>query len=613
MRDFFKYVLASVVGLVLFSTLSVGALVVFILLIALGSQDAEPLVENDSVLVFDLSLDITDANPAADPSELLNNALSGSSTPVPVSLRTVLDTLDAAAEDDRIVGLLLQGNIPIDGQGSGFATMREVRQALVEFQESGKPIYAYENDWSERDYYIASVADPVILNPTGTIEMDGFSSESPFFANAFDRFGIDVQILRAGQYKSAVEPLVRSNNSPENREQLQQLLDDLWDEFLTTTAGDRGRPVAELEAIVNTKGLLLSQEAMDAGLVDQVAYADEVITQLRQLTGEAAEEDSFDPTSFRSISLPMYAETAGTLYASDTFSENRVAVVYAEGSIVSGEGGIGLIGGDSLARQLRDLRQDESVKAVVLRVNSPGGGASPSEIIAREVRLTSEVKPVVVSMGSVAASGGYMIASYGDRIFASPTTVTGSIGVFGVVFNVRELTNNNGVTWDVVKTGPFADSNTIARPLTQQELAIGQRVVDQIYDRFVTIVAEGRGLTPEQVAAIAQGRVWSGVDAQQVGLVDELGGLEDAIASAVELAELGEDWQLEEYPEPRTLEEQILESLFGSQVRSLVGRTQSNDPISQELRRLEANLEELQTLNDPQGMYMLLPFFPTIH
>jgi protease IV len=610
MRDFLKYVFASFVGLLLFSTLSVGALFVLLVFIAVGSRDADPLVEENSILVFDLSLDITDADPATNPTDFLNDAFSGGG-PVPISLRTVLDTLDEAATDDRISGILLQGAIATDGQGSGYATLTEVRRALSEFQaESGKPILAYDTSWSERDYYITSVADPIILNPTGAIELDGFSSETTFLGDAFDQYGIDVQIIRAGQYKSAVEPFTRNSNSPENREQLQQLLDDLWTEFLETTSADRNLQPTDLEAIANRRGILLAPEAQSEGIVDQVWFADEVIAELRTVTGQSDDSISNSEPAFRNISLPAYANAVGTMQR-DEFSRNRIAVVYADGAIVSGEGGPGVIGGDSLSRQLRELRQDDDIKAIVLRVNSPGGGASPSEIIAREVMLTRDEKPVIVSMGSVAASGGYMIAAYGDRIFASPTTITGSIGVFGLVLNVQDLANENGITWDVVKTAPFADSGTLARPLTEQELAINQGVVDQVYDRFLDVVTEGRPLTAQEASAVAQGRVWSGTDAQQVGLVDEMGGLNDAIAAAVEAADLGDDWQLQEYPRPRTLEQQILESLFGSQLRSRLTRTPT-DPITEELQQFQVQLRQFQALNDPRGTYVVLPFFPRI-
>jgi protease-4 len=611
MRDFFKYVFASCLGFLLFSTASLGGLIFLIIAIASGSREAGPTVEQDSVLVFDLSLDITDANPESDPGALLSDALSGNSPPPSVSLHTVLNALEEAANDDRIVGLLLRGNISDISQGSGPATLKEVRDALLAFQASGKPILAYEVDWSEPEYYLASVADTLYINPSGIVEINGFRSETMFYAGALDKYGIDVQVIRAGSYKSAVEPFIRSNNSPENREQLQALLNDLWDEFKEASATSRGLKPEDIQSVANTSGLLLPQEAVDTGLFDRIAYGDEVLADLRSLTGETDSND--DPTSFRQVSLPTYAETVQPETAFGS-ANNRIVVLYAEGEITSGEGGIGVVGSDRLIQELRELRQDETVKAIVLRINSPGGGATPSEMIAHEVKLTRDVKPVIVSMGSVAASGGYMIASYGNQIFASPNTITGSIGVFGLIANVKELANKNGLTWDVVKTAPFADSSTIARPLTPQELAIGQRMVDETYNNFLDIVADSRPLSREQVAAVAQGHVWSGEDALEIGLVDKLGGLDAAIQAAVEAAGLqDQEWQLDESPRPRTLEEQLLENLFSTSVATwMPNHSTDTDPISTELQQVQQDLERFSNLNDPRGVYTLLPFTPRV-
>lgn len=607
MRDFLKTVFASFVGLLLFSTLSLGGLIAFLALIALGSRSG-PIIEDDSVLVLDLSLDITDAGPSADPGALINDAIAGRSTPEAVSLRTVLEAIHAAENDDRISGLLIQGNIDPAAQGSGFATLYEVRKALEAFKESGKPIYAYETDWSEREYYLTSLADTVILNATGGMELNGLSAENTFFAGALDKFGIDVQVLRAGNFKSAVEPFIRSDNSPESEQQLQVLLNDLWNEFLTATSASRDLQPNQLQQIANTKGFVLAEDALSAGLVNEVSYDSEVIDQLRELTGESTDKNAKDTATFRYIDLLSYAQaTEATSRQAD-----KIAVIYAEGEIVSGEGGFGMIGGDSLSRLLREIRADESVKAVVLRVNSPGGGASPSEMIAHEVRLTSEVKPVIISMGNVAASGGYMISAYGDRIFASPTTITGSIGVFGLVANVKELANENGVTWDVVKTAPFADSGTLARPLTPQEIAIQQQIIDRTYDDFLTTVAEGRSLDKAKVNSVAQGRVWSGIQAQKVGLVDELGGLEAAIQAAADQAKLGDTWSLQDYPEPRTFPQQLLESLFGVTWRDRLARTHSTDPLTAELLQVQSQMQIFSQLNDPRQVYSVMPFLPTI-
>lgn len=608
MRDFLKTVLASFVGLLLFSTLSIGGLIALLALIALGSRASAPVVEDDSVLVLDLSLDITDAGPSGDPSILINDAISGSSSPAVVSLRTVLDAIQEAADDERIAGLLIQGTISPAAQGSGFATLHEVRAALESFQESGKPIYAYETDWSEREYYITSLADTLILNPTGGMELDGLSAENTFFSGALDKFGVDVQILRAGNFKAAVEPFIRTENSPENEQQLQALLNDLWNEFLTKTAASRDLQPNQLQQLANTQGFLLAEDALEAGLVDEIAYGSEVITQLRELTGEASEENDENSETFRYVDLTSYAEAMRDA----SQHADKIAVVYAEGEIVSGEGGFGLIGGDSLSRLLREIRADESVKAVVLRVNSPGGGASPSKMIAHEVRLTSEVKPVVISMGNIAASGGYMIAAYGDRIFASPNTITGSIGVFGLVANVKELANENGITWDVVKTAPLADAGSLSRPLTQQELAIQQGIVDRTYDDFLTTVAEGRSLDKARVNTLAQGRVWSGVQAQQEGLVDELGGLEAAIQAAAAQAELGDEWSVQEYPELRPFGQQLLENLFSVVGRDRLSQVRQPDPLTAEMQELQDQAQTFSRLNDPRRVYSLMPFMPTI-
>jgi protease-4 len=274
---------------------------------------------------------------------------------------------------------------------------------------------------------------------------------------------------------------------------------------------------------------------------------------------------------------------------------------------VDGQGGVGEVGGDRIARQLRQLRQDKNVKAVVLRVNSPGGSATASEIIQREMILLSREakKPVVVSMGSLAASGGYWISTYSDRIFAEPTTITGSIGVFGILPNVQTLANNNGVTWDVVKTGRYADTMTISRPKTEQELAIIQGIVDRIYDQFVTKVAESRKLPKAKVTEIAQGRVWSGVQAKKLGLVDELGGLEAAIRDAAKRAKLGDDWRIEEYPKTRSLEERLLERLAGG---AMIRQPAPTDPLTKELKKVHQDLAILRSLNDPLGAYARLPF-----
>lgn len=601
MRDFLKQTLATLTGIFLFLTLSAAGLTVLLVAITAASREASTRVEKDSILTLDLSQEITDANPDNSASEVIGQALSGSSPRNTIALRTVLETLEQAAKDDRIAGIFLSGNVSSTGSGSGLATLQEVRQALQKFRESGKPIIAYDTvGWSEREYYLASVADQILLNPTATLEMNGFNLETTFFGGALEKYGIGVQPIRAGKYKSAIEPFTRSANSPEAREESQKLLSDLWSEFLNATARSRNLKPQQLQTIADQQGILLSDQAQAAKLIDKVLHEDEVLAELQDLTGE-----SKDNESFRQISMTNYAR-AVELSTRRRYSPNKIAVIYAEGEIVSGKGTPATIGGDRLASLLRELRQDDSVKAIVLRVNSPGGSATASALIAREVDLTRQKKPIIASMGSYAASGGYQISSYASRIFAAPNTVTGSIGVFGLLPNVKTLANRNGITWDVVKTGRLADSASIARPKTPEELALAQKVVDRLYDQFLTIVADSRPISRQKVAEIAQGRVWSGVAAKSLGLVDDLGGLQASVQAAVEAAQLGDNWQLEEYPESRSFEALLFRRLLSNRSAA------PQDPLSTQLQKLQAELQTLQLMNDPQGAYSRLPFTPWI-
>ena len=600
MRTFVKQTFASLIGslagLILFFGL--GTAGILFLLIAAASRDQGPLVKDKSVLVFDLSLNITDSQRNPSTSEAIGEALSGENTDT-INLRKVLDALEAASKDKRIVALLLDGTATQAGTGTGLATLKEVRSGLERFRASGKKIIAYDVDLQKREYYLSSVANTVVINPMGQMELNGLSSQTMFLAGALEKYGVGVQIIRVGKYKSAVEPLLLKQMSPESRQQTQALLNDLWSEFLGVTAKSRKLTPAKLQAIADTKGVVTAQEARQQGLVDKVAYFDQVATDLNKLSGNNTEDKSF-----RKISLATYA-SAASKDTKERSSDNKIAVIYAEGEIVDGEGSGGNVGGDRLARQLRQLRLDKDVKAVVLRVNSPGGSVTASDVILREVRLIQKQKPVIVSMGDLAASGGYWISTYADRIFAEPNTITGSIGVFGMLFNVQKLANNNGITWDVVKTSRLADSETVARPRTPQELAISQRFVNQIYDQFLSKVAESRRLPKQKVATIAQGRVWSGQQALKLGLVDEIGGIDDAIKYAAKQAKLGTDWEMEEYPKTRSLEERILKQLSGEEVLT---KQIKQDPLTAEFMKLQADLAIFKGMNDPMGIYARLPF-----
>jgi protease-4 len=600
MRQFLKQTFASMVGslagLILFFSLGTGGLL--FLLIAAASRDTGPRVKDKSVLVFDMSLNITDTEPTSSTSEALGEALSGERT-TSVTLRTVLDTLDKARQDKRIIALYLDGSKNSTGSSTGLATLKEVREALERFKAAGKKIIAYDVDLGKQGYYLSSVANTIVLNPMGTVQINGFSSQPLFYTGALEKFGIGVQVIRVGKYKSAVEPFVLKKLSPENRQQTQALLNDLWGDFLTTIGKSRKLSPQQLQAIVDSQGELMASEAQTRRLVDKVAYFDEVVADLKQLTG-SDEEDK----SFRQIRLTTYARAQSKEVKKRT-SKNRIAVVYAEGEIVDGQGSGQQVGGDSFARQIRRARQDDDIKAMVLRINSPGGSVTASEEILREVRLTRDKKPVIVSMGDYAASGGYWIATGANYIFAEPNTITGSIGVFGLQFNVQKLGNVNGLTWDVVKTSRYADRTTVSRPKTPQELAIAQKSVNQIYNQFLDKVAQARKLPKPKVAQIAQGRVWSGQDAKQLGLVDKLGGIEDAIKYAAQEAKLGEDWELDEYPEVDSLEERILKKLTNE---ASAQNTKLPDPLTAEFLKIQEDLAILKSMNDPRGIYARLPF-----
>lgn len=605
MRNFFKQTFASIIGtilgLLIFVGVGTGGLL--LLLVVVASRDTGPQLREQSVLVFDLSLNITDAPPSSNTGAIVQRALSGEDSNR-ASLRTVLDVLEQAQQDNRIVGLYLDGSRSTgESSSAGFATLKEVRQALERFRASGKTIVAYNTDWRQRDYYLSSVANEIIVNPLGAMELSGLSSQPVFFAEALEIFGVGVQVIQVGRFKGATEPFTRSQLSPENRQQLQRLLGDVWGEWLNAVSNSRKVSPSQLQAIADNQGVLLPDEAQATGLVDRVGYFDEVLQRLKQLTGESPES-----RTFRQISLPRYAQLSSR--QTQRNHRHRIAVVYAEGAIVNGQGGAGQVGSDRFARIIRTIRQDDRVKAVVLRVNSRGGSATASEEIQRELQLTRQVKPVVVSMGDYAASGGYWIATDANRIFAESNTVTGSIGVFGLRFNVQQLANDNGITWDTIKTGRYADNQTLARPLSEQELSRSQRTAERLYDIFLDRIAQTRNLPLPKVAEIAQGRVWSGVAAQEVGLVDELGGMDQAIQYAAEQAKLGNDWQLQEYPEVRTFEARLLAQLGSSLLQLLFSDNLQSlpEPLKTELHKLQAEITVLQTANDPLGIYARLLF-----
>lgn len=594
MRQFLKQICASLIGslagLILFCGLGITGL--GWLLITATLPEKESPVQDKSVLVFDLSTEIKDSQLPTN----LQQAITGDS-PSRVTLRKILQALEQASKDPQIVGILLDGSK--DGfEETGYATLAEIRTALTEFQHQGKKIIAYDVSWSEKEYYLASVADDLLINPMGIIELNGLSSQQIFFKEALEKYGVGVQVIRVGNYKGAVEPYTRTSLSDENRAQTQALLSNIWQKFLTNVGKSRNVTAAQLQAIADNQGFVDPKEAKQLGLVDRMAYYDSVISELKTLTGEKDKQ-----LSFRQVSLDSYLTNQVETEAQNS-SQAKVAVIYAEGSIVGGKGSLEQIGSDRFVKDLRQLRQDPHVKAIVLRVNSPGGSATASEIILREILLTKAKKPVIVSMGNMAASGGYWISTGANQIFAEESTITGSIGVFGLLPNFQKLANDHGITWDTVKTAKLADIDSPVRPKTEQEIALYQKSVNQTYELFLDKVIEHRHLAREKVQAIAQGRIWSGTEAHKIGLVDRIGGLEAAIAYAAETAKLGNDWQLQEYSQPKSFEAEVLDKLLKVEASPSV----SLDAFTIEFLKFKKDLAEFQTLSDPRGVYARLPF-----
>jgi len=611
MKNFFTSFFATLTALIVF--LMGGFVLGFLILgalIAMGQK--QPLsVPEGSYLVFDMAANITDTPSQNEGLEDLIEAFGGEA-PSNLHLRSVTRALYAAAKDKDVKGLYLTGSLRPSSYGASFAALREVRDALLAFKASGKPIKAYLSFAVTRDYYLASVANELVLDPYGAILMPGLASQPMFFAGAFDKFGIGVQVTRVGKYKSAVEPYTRKDMSPENREELQKLLDDLWRTLVGSIEETRGMKAGSLQHLVDEKGFIRADVALNHKLVDRVAYVDEVLTDLKVATG--VRKDSSQ--AFKQINLREYARlvSGGSQLAQRNDPEKldisgsgkgRVAVVYAEGEIVDGSGNEeGYVFGAKTARLLREIRLDDSIKAVVLRVNSPGGSVSASEAIAREVRLLQAKKPVVVSMGGYAASGGYWISTPGERIFAEPTTITGSIGVYGIFLNFQGLMNDKlGLTFDTVKTGRFADATSAVRPKTPEELALFQDTVDWVYEQFVSKVTDNRKLDRKLVEEIAQGRVWSGSEALKLGLVDEIGGLDAATKYAGKKAGLGENFRVAEYPRGKQFAESFAEALEGRRrEKSLAG------PVGLLVGEAVRELETLKRYNDPSGLYARLPF-----
>lgn len=605
--DVLKRFLASAGVALLFGLFSFVLLFTFM---SLSLRAPEVEVPKDSILVIDLTMNVSDRPGGFDFEELAMRVLSKRGEPRSFHLLELIRTIRKASADEKISGIFLKGSLQPVGYGSGYAALAELGEALNEFRKSGKPIVGYAVDPSLPDYFLLSHADELFLNPYGSILFAGMAAEVTFYGKAFEEYGIGVQVARTGEYKSAVEPFLSDRFSDSNREQLEEILGDRWSDYLGLVARNRKLSVERLGKISREQFHLKAEDAVVAGLFDKVAHYDEVIDRL----GEIGRVDE-DTGEFAQISLGDYVDrpsSVSDLQALEEDDRPAVSVVYVEGAILDGWGDDGeYVGGDEIASRLRDIRKDEKTKAVVLRVNSPGGSVTGAEAIRREVeRVRADGIPVIVSMGSVAASGGYWIAAKSERIFASPETITGSIGVFGLLPNIKDLGNRFGVTWDVVKTEPHADAFSFVRPRTEDEMEHFQLYVEDIYDRFLDHVAAGRDMNKTAVHEIAKGRVWSGRDAREVGLVDEFGGLGDAILYAVELARLPDDFQLIEHPRVETPFE-FLSELLETPLASKLSAASINkeNALFARFKDMERNLGMFGRLNDPRSAYAVLPWF----
>jgi len=594
MGDFFKTFLAVLMALAVFTVLAYVVLVAFL-------TEAPTAIPDRAVLVIDLDRPITDKPCVSDASDVLTGAPLDAFT-----LHLLTEAIGRAADDARIEGILLHGEINASGLSSGWAALREVRTALGAFRKKGKKVYAYNMAFGERDYYLASVADAIYINPAGLLEFNGFAAERLFYAGAFAKYGVDVQITRVGKYKAAVEPYTLHKMSEPSREQLEKFLGDMFDEFLEAVSTAREIPVDALRHLTEGGGLLGGHDAVTAGLADRALYFDEVIEELKGATSRRG-------TTFEQVSVTDYIDAAdGDAEPAD--GAKRIAVIFAEGDIVDGRDAVEA-GGDTIARLLRRARLDDDVAAVVLRVNSPGGSASASEVILREVKLTGEKKPIVVSMGSVAASGGYWIACAADEIVAEPNTITGSIGVFGMFPSFRDLLGKFGVTVDVVATAPHADMFSVYRPKTEEELAIFQDLVNRTYDEFLDRVSQGRSLDRETVHVIAQGRVWSGKDAVELGLVDRLGGFDEALRRAAARAGMEADCPVEYYQKEKILLEGLADLFLRDDeklARVPSDARRGGGMIRRSVNRFLDDLRMFDRFNDPKGIYARLPWNITI-
>jgi protease-4 len=584
MREFFKYVFATVLGVVIsFFLIIIVSILLVVGLVSSIETDKTVTVSKNSVLFMNLDQAIVERSPD---DTFANLPIVGGSAEKAIGFNDLIQALEYAKTDDNIKCVYINVSSP----NAGYATMTEVRNAILDFRKSGKKVIAYSEVYTQGAYYMASAADKIYLNPEGALEFKGLSSQVMFFKGALDKLGIEAQIIRVGNYKSAVEPFFTDRMSEKNKEQVTAYLGGLYQTFLSGIAATRKISVPELHAIADDYKIQKPQDAIDFKLVDGLKYKDQILEELKSLSGKKSKNLS-------SITINDYAKNVAN--DKDKSGADKIAVIYANGDIMGGEGSDTQIGSERISRTIRKARMDSTIKGIVLRVNSPGGSALASDVIWREIVLTKKVKPVIASFGDVAASGGYYIGCAADSIFVQPNTITGSIGVFGVIPNFQKLYNEKlGITFDGVKTGKYADIMSTDRPLTAGERLIIQTDVNRVYDGFITRVADGRKKSKVYIDSIAGGRVWVGTDAVKIGLADRTGSFNDAIVAAAKMSKV-KDYRVVEYPE-------ILDPL-----QSFIGN--SSDKIRMYYAKQELGVhfylyEQIKSTIQKSGVQTRMPF-----
>ncbi|MBE9460546.1 signal peptide peptidase SppA [Dyadobacter subterraneus] len=583
MLQFFKYVFATLAGILVFFILS------FFLLVGIGSalsSDEKVVVEDKSVLKLDLNKPIAEVG-VENPLSELGGPFSGNEDVT--GLKDIKDALKIAQKDDKIKGIYLK----VENPQAGWATLEEIRNQLLEFKKSKKFVVAYGESFSEKGYYLASLSDKIYLNPAGGMEWNGMSAEYSFYKGTFDKLNIKPEIFRVGSFKSAIEPFIRENMSDSSKKQSAELIGAIYGNFLTNISKSRGIEVPVLKGFADSLTIDNPKAALAHKLVTHLGYWDEFENSIKK---ELSIEDKKNVSY---IGVDKYIKSDVT--PEDGDYNNRVAVIVAEGEINSGEGSDESIGSDDFIKELKKARDNDKIKAIVLRINSPGGSALASDVMWREIQVTSKKKPIIASMSDVAASGGYYMAMGCDKIVAQPNTITGSIGIFGLIFNVKDFMNNKlGVTFDAVKTSEHADWPTATRDMTEFEKSMIQKNVNEGYANFTSKAAAGRKMPVEKLRSLAQGRVWSGTEAKANGLVDVLGGIDDAIVIAAKAAKLDEgDYRVRYFPEKKKPFEELLGKMMGDSEDKVLDRN---------LGELSSYVKMYKKLMNMGGMQTRLPY-----